>query len=309
MNILVTGGAGFIGSNVVDEFIRLGHRVVVVDNLSTGRRALVNPDAAFVEMDIRDAQIGSVLKDHAIEVICHHAAQIDVRKSVSDPMYDAQVNIMGMLNLLEQARRGDVKKILFASTGGAIYGDQEYFPADEEHPLRPCSPYGIAKLSCEKYLHYYRLTYGLDYVALRYGNVYGPRQNPHGEAGVVAIFAKKLLAREQPVIHGPGGQTRDYVFVQDVVAANVAALTHPVSDQFNIGTGRETTVNELFHRLNKLCGNHAREVHGDAKAGEQQRSVLNCSRAKAALGWEPQFDLEEGLRRTVAYFNKTDSLS
>lgn len=304
MNILVTGGAGFIGSNVVDEFIQLGHRVVVVDNLSTGRRALVHPEATFIEMDIRDAQIGSILKDHAIEIISHHAAQIDVRKSVSDPMFDAQVNIIGMLNLLELARRSDVKRIVFASTGGAIYGEQEYFPADEKHPLQPCSPYGIAKLSCEKYLHYYRQTYGLAFVALRYGNVYGPRQNPHGEAGVVAIFTKKLLAREQPVINGPGDQTRDYIFVQDVVAANVAALTHPISDQFNIGTGTEISVNELFHRINELCGRHAREVHGEAKAGEQQRSVLNCSKARSTLGWEPQFSLEEGLRRTVAYFKQ-----
>lgn len=302
MTILITGGAGFIGSNLADEFVRLGHRVLIVDNLSTGRREHINPKALFFEMDIRDARVADLLRDHRVEAICHHAAQMDVRRSVAEPIFDAEVNVLGMLNLLEGAVRSGVRKFVFASTGGAIYGEQDYFPADELHIQRPCSPYGITKLTGEKYLFFYRQTHRIEYVALRYANVYGPRQNPHGEAGVVAIFAKKLLAGEQPVINGSGDQTRDYVFVKDVVKANVAALAFPGSDSFNVGTGVETSVNELFRQLLSLCESSAREVHGEAKPGEQQRSVLDCRKAMRILQWQPDHSLQDGLRLTVEYF-------
>jgi len=235
MKILVTGGAGFIGSHVVDAYLELGHEVVVVDNLSSGSIENLNPKAKFYEMDIRDSDIEDLFKNEKPDVVNHHAAQMDVRKSVEDPIYDADVNIIGSLNLLQNCIKYGVKKFIFASTGGAIYGEQDYFPADEEHPTRPLSPYGVAKLTVEKYLYFYKEVHGLNYVVLRYANIYGPRQNPHGEAGVVAIFTSKMLKGEQPVINGDGFQTRDYTFVGDVVRANVLALSYEKSDVFNIG--------------------------------------------------------------------------
>jgi UDP-glucose 4-epimerase len=226
MKILVTGGAGFIGSHVVDAYLELGHEVVVVDNLSSGSIENLNPKAKFYKMDIRDSDIEDLFKNEKPDIVNHHAAQMDVRKSVEDPIYDADVNIIGSLNLLQNCIRYGVKKFIFASTGGAIYGEQDYFPADEEHPTRPLSPYGVAKLTVEKYLYFYKEVHGLNYVVLRYANIYGPRQNPHGEAGVVAIFTSKMLKGEQPVINGDGFQTRDYTFVGDVVRANVLALNY-----------------------------------------------------------------------------------
>ncbi len=304
MKILVTGGAGFIGSHIVDAFIDKGHQVVVVDNLSSGRRENVNDRAAFVEMDIRDDGIAELFAREKFDLVCHQAAQMDVRRSVADPVYDARVNVLGTLNLLQAAVQYRVKKFLFASTGGAIYGEQETFPADEEHPLRPLSPYGITKLTGEKYLYFYRQTYGLEHVILRYANVYGPRQNPHGEAGVVAIFTTRMLAGEQPVINGDGKQTRDYVYVADVVRANLLALEYDKSDVFNIGTGIETTVNQIFHLLNELTGASVPEYHGPSKPGEQLRSVLRYDKAKRYLGWEPQVELHEGLQQTVEHFRR-----
>ncbi len=302
MRILITGGAGFIASNVADRYISLGHEVVIVDNLVTGRRENVPRQATFIEMDICDAKIANVFATEKPDIVNHHAAQMDVRKSVSDPIYDANVNVLGGLNLLQNCVEHRIKKFIFASTGGAIYGEQDYFPADEKHPLRPLSPYGITKLTTEKYLYFYHQTYSLNYTVLRYANVYGPRQNPHGEAGVVAIFSEKILADEQPVINGDGLQTRDYVYVGDVVQANELVLEKGDQEIYNIGTGIETNVNELFQKIVQTSGKSVPEKHADAKPGEQLRSVLDSSYIRDELKWIPSFNLEEGISQTVNFF-------
>lgn len=304
LNILVTGGAGFIGSHIVDAYLEEGHRVVVVDDLSSGRSENLNHRVKFYELDIRSEKLFDVFKNEKIDVINHHAAQIDVRKSVNDPMYDASVNIIGAINLFECARKHGVKKIIFASTGGAIYGEQDYFPADEEHPLRPLSPYGITKLCTEKYLFYYKYVYGIEYVILRYANVYGPRQNPHGEAGVVAIFCDKMLKGEQPIINGDGKQTRDYVYVDDVVRANELVLEYKSSNVFNIGTGIECDVNNLFYGLREYINPACPEVHGVAKSGEQKRSVISYKKIEMELDWRPKVQLKEGLKLTAESFKR-----
>ncbi len=304
MKILVTGGAGFIGSNVVDAYIEAGHDVYVVDDLSSGSLDNVNPKAKFFQVDIRDANVEKIFEENKFDVMNHFAAQMDVRRSVADPVFDSTVNVVGTLNLLQNCLRYKVGKVIFASTGGAIYGEQDYFPADEQHPTRPLSPYGIAKLAVEKYLFYYNAVHGMKYVVLRYANIYGPRQNPHGEAGVVAIFTSKLLKGEEPVINGDGRQTRDYTYVGDVVRANVLALNYDKSDTFNIGTSKETDVNVLFGKIRESVGINSPEKHGPAKAGEQLRSVIDYSKAKKILGWEPQVGLDKGIRTTVEYFRK-----
>ncbi|MBI1806757.1 MAG: GDP-mannose 4,6-dehydratase [Ignavibacteria bacterium] len=305
MNILITGGAGFIGSHVADACIKAGHAVVIIDNLSMGKRENINPKAEFVKADIRDESIRDVFRRNIFDAVIHLAAQMDVRRSVDDPIFDASVNILGTINLLENCRATAVRKFIFSSTGGAIYGEQEYFPADESHPLRPLSPYGITKLAVEKYLFYYKEVYGLQYISLRYANVYGPRQNPHGEAGVVAIFTNKMLAGEQAVINGDGKQTRDYAYVDDIVSANMFALEYSESDIFNVGTGVETNVNDLFRMLNASTGGTSKEIHGPAKKGEQQRSVLNYSHIHNVFGWRPSISLQEGLKRTGDFFRAT----
>lgn len=302
MKILATGGAGFIASHVVDALIEKRHEIIVVDNLYCGFEKNINPKAKFHKLDIGDPEIQNLVAEFKPEVVIHHAAQMDVRKSVSDPMFDATTNVIGSLNLLEACRKNGVRKFMFSSTGGAIYGEQDYFPADEEHPLRPLSPYGITKLCLEKYLFYYKEVFGLEHVILRYGNIYGPRQNPHGEAGVIAIFIKKILAGEQPVINGPGTQTRDYTYVGDVVQANLLALDYKKSGIFNVGTGIETDVNRLFTVINQALGNPAKEIHAEAKAGEQQRSVLSTRKISEELGWSQKMSLEEGLKITVEWF-------
>ncbi|MBI3784057.1 MAG: NAD-dependent epimerase/dehydratase family protein [Deltaproteobacteria bacterium] len=302
MKILVTGGAGFIASHVSDAFVEAGHEVLVLDDLSSGKRENLNRHAKFYHLDVQDPKVAELFRQERPEVLCHHAAQMDVRKSVADPVFDARVNLVGLLNLLENGRQNGLRRVLFSSTGGAIYGEQDVFPCPEQHKTEPLSPYGIAKLASEKYLFFYQAQYGISYAALRYANVYGPRQNPHGEAGVIAIFAEKLLRGEQPVINGDGKQTRDYVFVGDLVRANLLALTSEYSGPINLGTGIETDVNQLFAHLVKLCGASAKEQHGPAKAGEQKRSVIDSSLAKRVLAWKPEVTLEEGLRRTVEYF-------
>ncbi len=302
MKILVTGGAGFIASHVTDAYINAGHSVVIIDNLSMGLKENINPKAKFYQLDIRDEKVKDIFEQEKFDVVNHHAAQMDVRKSVDDPMFDASVNVVGVLNLLENCKKFGVKKFIFASTGGAIYGEQDYFPADENHPVRPLSPYGITKLATEKYLFYYEQVFGLPYVVLRYANVYGPRQNPHGEAGVVAIFAKKMLEGGQPQINGDGKQTRDYVFVSDVVRANLLALNYGKSDIFNIGTGIETDVNLLFNEIKKLTNSKCDELHAPAKLGEQLRSVLDTKKIEKELSWKPKYSIEEGLRLTVEFF-------
>ena len=302
MRVLVTGGAGFIGSHVVDAYIAAGHEVLVVDDLSTGKRANLHPRACFVQAAIQDPEVRRLIAEESIEVGNHHAAQMDVRRSVADPLFDARVNILGLLNILEGARQAQVGKIIFASSGGTVYGEQQVFPANETHPTRPTSPYGVSKLSGEHYLSFYQAAYGMPYIALRYANIYGPRQDPHGEAGVVAIFSLRLLAGQQAVIHGDGEQTRDYVFVHEVARANVAALQADYTGALNIGTGRETSVNTLFRQLRRLAGSDAVEHHGPAQAGEQRRSVLAGGRAERILGWRSQVTLADGLERTVAFF-------
>lgn len=302
MKICVTGGAGFIGSHLVDKYIELGHNVVILDNLSSGRVENINKNAKFIEIDINDERIDSIFKEEQFDILCHQAAQMNVRYSVDDPRNDAMNNIIGSLNLYEAAKNNNVKKITFASSGGTIYGEQFVFPADETQPTNPCSPYGIAKLSNEKYLDYYRQSYGIDIAILRYGNVYGPRQNPKGEAGVVAIFVGKMLAGEQPVINGDGLITRDYVYIDDVVSANVKALEDNVKGIFNVGTGIETDVNYIFRKLKELTGSDCEEFHGPAKIGEQRRSVISPQKLIEAANWKPSLDFDEGLRLTVEYF-------
>lgn len=304
MKVLVTGGAGFIASHIADRYILEGYEVVVIDDLSSGKAESLNPKAAFYKMDIRDKAISAVFEKEKPGIVNHHAAQMDVRRSVSDPMFDADVNIIGMLNLLQNSVQYGVKKFIFASSGGAVYGEQDVFPAPESHPTNPLSPYGISKLAGEKYLFYYKEVHGLDHVALRYANVYGPRQNPHGEAGVVAIFTTKLLNGEQPVINGDGRQTRDYVYVRDVVEANWQATVGDFCGPVNIGTGVETDVNELFMKLTGLTNSGAKETHAPAKAGEQKRSVIDNRKARQSLGWKPGTLLEAGLRETVKFFQK-----
>ncbi len=305
MRILVTGGAGFIGSNTVDALIRRGAGdVAVLDSLTAGKREQVNPQARFYLADLRDAAaVREIAERERPEVIYHFAAQMDVRRSVADPAFDAQVNLVGFLNLIEAARNHGLKRVVFSSTGGAIYGEQETFPADENHPCRPVSPYGIAKLATESYLFYYHVQYGIDYLALRYGNVYGPRQDPHGEAGVVAIFSGKILDGQPCTIFGDGGQTRDYVFVGDVVRANLAALDAKASAMaINIGTGVETSVNDLYATLAAIADFSTAAIHAPARPGEQKRSVISPARAAKELGWRPVTVLRDGLGETYQYF-------
>ncbi len=302
MKILVTGGAGFIGSQIADAYIREGYEVHILDNLSTGFEKNINPKAHFVKSDISSPVILDLFKKEKFDVVNHHAAQIDVRKSVNDPIFDANTNILGTINLLQSCSKTEVKKFMFASTGGAVYGEQEFFPANENHPTNPVSPYGITKLTIEKYLFFYKNEYGLNHTILRYANVYGPRQNPFGEAGVVAIFSNKLLKNENPVINGDGKQTRDYVFVEDVVKANVITLNSNSSDLYNVGTSVETSVNELFAKLNSIAGNKANEKHGPSPKGEQARSVITSEKLFKKFSWKPSVQIDEGLIKTFDYF-------
>ena len=300
--VLVTGGAGFIGSHLVDALLAEDRRVLVIDDLSSGRRENVPEAAELHVLDIRSSEGAELVRTAGVGTLIHHAAQMDVRRSTEDPGFDAKVNILGMLNLLRAAIDGGVRQVVFASTGGAIYGDQETFPAGEHHPTRPLSPYGISKLAGERYLYYFHREHGLDATCLRYANVYGERQNPHGEAGVVAIFATRLLQEKNPTIYGDGLQTRDYVHVSDVVAANLAVMGRPGFHTYNVGTGVETTVVEIFEGLREALGSELEAVHGPAKPGEQRRSSIDSTLLDRELGAAPRTDLREGLRRTAAWF-------
>jgi UDP-glucose 4-epimerase len=291
----------------VDAYVGAGHEVFVIDNLSSGNRQNLSPKAKLHVMDLLDPKVAGLVAEIRPDVLNHHAAQMDVRRSVADPVFDAQVNILGFINLLEAGKQAGLKKVVFASSGGAIYGEQEKYPAPEEHATRPASPYGVSKLTGENYLAYYHTTFNIPYVALRYANVYGPRQNFKGEAGVVAIFIDQLLSGNTPIINGDGKQTRDFVYVGDVAAANLKALDAVYVGGINIGTGVETDLIALYDKICQQVGSKISAVHGAAKEGEQRRSSLDSSRARKILTWSPKTPLDEGLGNTVAYYRKARS--
>jgi len=310
MKVLVTGGAGFIGSHVVDLFVENGYEVVVVDDLSTGRASNLNRAAKFHRLDIRSPMLAEVFEHERPDFVSHHAAQMDVRRSVVEPLFDADVNILGSINLLECARRYGVKRIVYISTGGAVYGEPEYLPCDEAHPINPICQYGASKHTVEHYLYMYHANYGLSYTVLRYPNVYGPRQDPRGEAGVVAIFTGQMLSDKQVVINGDGGQQRDFVYVSDCAEANLLAVTADHGRGIcNLGSGQPTSVNEIFATLQKLTRYTRAPIHGPAKLGETLRIYLDSSKARQQLGWAPRVSLTEGLERTVAYFRTAERVS
>jgi UDP-glucose 4-epimerase len=303
MKVLVTGGAGFIGSHVVDACVAAGHDVCIVDYLSTGKLSNINPLARFYQADLRDVDaLERVFAEQQPEAICHLAAKANVRESMTEPVLYAEVNIIGSLNLLQLARRYGTRKVVYASTGGACYGEPVYLPADEQHPIDPLDPYGVSKHTVEHYLYLYRLHFGLDYVILRFPNVYGPRQDPHGEAGVVAIWAAQMMAGEQARIHGSGEQERDFVYVRDIAWANVLALTKGKGIIANLGSGVGTSINALFGMLKQSTGYQGDRVHTPAKQGEVFRSFITNDVAREELGWQPTIPLQEGLDRTVASF-------
>jgi len=304
MNILITGGAGFIGSHIADALIARGHNVVIIDNLSTGKRENINLKANFYEIDLgNNYELLEVFKKHQPEIIYHLAAQIDVRKSVENPIEDAKINIISTLKLLELAKEFNVQHFIFSSTGGAIYGDTKSIPTPETHNENPISPYGCAKLTIEKYLNFYNKVHNLKYTILRYSNVYGPRQNSKGEAGVVSIFLDKMFANQNPSIFG-GIQSRDFVYVEDVVKANILALSDTGSNTYNIGTGQETDIIELFSKLNTYFNNRFEPQYNPMKKGEQKRSCLDNNKVKEKLGWKPETSIDEGLDKTYCWFLK-----
>ena len=305
--ILVTGGAGFIGSHVVDLFIAEGYEVVVIDDLSTGRISNLNPMAKFYRIDIRSPQVRDVFESEQPDFVSHHAAQMDVRRSVAQPIFDADTNILGSINLLECAKNVGVERFIYISTGGAVYGEPERLPCDETHPINPICQYGASKHTVEHYLYMYDVNYGLKYTVLRYPNVFGPRQNPHGEAGVVAIFTGKMLAGEQVIINGDGDQTRDFVYVGDCARANHLVLTVDHRPGiYNLGWGRPTSINEIFSTLTKLTGYALPAEHGPAKVGETRHIYLDASKAKKDLGWIPAITLEEGLEKTIEHYKDSE---
>jgi len=308
--ILVTGGAGFIGSHVVDLFVQRGDQVVIIDDLSTGRASNLNPAAKFYQMDIRDPKLGEVFRTEKPDYVSHHAAQMDVRRSVAEPIFDASVNILGSINLIEFAKEFGVKRFVYISTGGAVYGEPERVPCEESDPVNPICQYGASKHTVEHYLFMYYVNYGLKYTVLRYPNVFGPRQDPQGEAGVVAIFTGKMLAGQSVTVNGDGEQTRDYVFVSDCAAANSMAVT--VDHQpgiYNLGWGRPTSVNDIFSSLARIIDYSQPANHGPAKVGETRHIYLNASKAKKDFGWSPTVTLEDGLKRTVEYFKVSERIS
>jgi UDP-glucose 4-epimerase len=306
MRIIITGGAGFIGSHVADAYLAAGHDVVVLDSLwahGGGRRDNLPQKASFIHLDIRDAGIERVFRDFAPEIVSHHAAQHSVSISVRDPQLDAQVNVLGLINILDNCVKAKVKKVIFASSG-ATYGEPDVLPANEQTPQRPESPYGITKMVAEHYLRFYRVQHGLDFTALRYGNVYGPRQDPNGEAGVIAIFIAKFLANQGVKITWDGEQTRDYVYVGDVAAANVAALAKGGGSVYSIGTGKKTSVNEIYRTLVDVTGFEAPLERVERRSGDVRDAQFDSSLAKAELGWEPTTSLLAGMRETVDFFKR-----
>lgn len=302
MNLLVTGGAGFIGSNLSHALINRGHEVTIIDDLSTGRMENIPEKARFQKIDIASPVVGKIFEKGNFDRVFHLAAQMDVRKSVKNPTFDAEINILGGINLLQSSIRHGVKKFIFSSTGGAIYGEQDYFPADENHPANPISPYGVSKLAFEKYLHFYWIEHKLPYVSLRYANVYGPRQNEKGEAGVVAIFCSKLLNGEKAVVNGDGLQTRDFVYVDDVVEANLLAMDYDKCGCLNVGTGLETDINTVYDLIARATGSKQKRTNGPGMPGEQKRSCITFDLINKEMGWSPSVTLDEGIEKTVEYF-------
>ncbi len=305
--VIVTGGAGFIGSHLVDEYIRAGYQVVILDNLSTGRRTNLNPAAKLYEIDIRSPEVAGIFEQERPDYVNHHAAQVDVRRSVAEPLLDADINIMGSLNLLEAARKYPVKRFIYVSTGGAVYGEPVYLPCDEDHPINPICQYGASKHTVEHYLFMYRELYGMPYTVLRYPNVYGPRQDPHGEAGVVAIFTGRMLKGEQIVINGDGGQERDFLYVGDCASANLLVTENGKDGVYNLASGQGTTINQLAGLLKRATAYGIEPVYGPPKAGETRRIYLSADKAGRELGWELGTSLEAGLLKTVAYFRETET--
>ncbi len=308
MKILVTGGAGFIASHIVDKYIELGHDVVVIDNLSSGFKHNVNPKAKFYEVDIRSKELEQIFKDEKPEIVNHHAAQISVPVSVKEPEFDAEVNAVGFLNILQNCVKYKVKKVIFISSGGAVYGEAEEYPTTESYDPKPLSPYAIHKYVSEKYLYFYHHQYGLKYTVLRYANVFGPRQIPHGEAGVVSIFITNFRDNKKTYLYAfdeePDGMIRDYVFVRDIVNANVLALDRGELDAFNIGTGLETTTGQLYREIALQMNTQIEPVREGARPGDIRRSCLNIEKAKSEFGWEPKFSLPVGVKETIDFFMK-----
>jgi UDP-glucose 4-epimerase len=302
LNLLVTGGAGFIGSNLADALIADGHNVTIIDDLSTGRMDNIPKDADFHQIDISSPVVDKIFKQGKFDQVFHLAAQMDVRKSVQNPIFDADVNILGGINLLQISIKHGIKKFVFSSTGGAIYGEQDYYPANEKHPANPISPYGVSKLALEKYLHYYWAEYKLPYVSLRYANVYGPRQNEKGEAGVVAIFCSRLLSGQEAVVNGDGLQTRDFVYVDDVVKSNLLAMSYDKNGCLNVGTAKEIDINTVYEMIKSATGSSQQRKNGPAKPGEQKRSCITYDLIQKEMGWSPSIALEEGIQKTADYF-------
>lgn len=302
MRVLVTGGAGFIASHVADKVLAAGHEVTILDDLSTGKRRNIPGRAEFHEMDIRDGALTEVFHSFRPDIVFHHAAQMDVRKSVAEPTYDADVNILGTLNLLESCRRHGTRKVIYAGTGGAMFGEAEYIPVDERHPVNPISPYGITKHTVEHYLHAYRTNFELDFTVLRYPNVYGPRQDPYGEAGVVAIFSLQLLRGERPTIFGDGGKTRDYCYVDDIVEANMLALDRGSGSIYNLGRSIEVSDQQIFEAVRDAVGVDIEPIYAPRRPGEVERIALDATAAGDALGWRWKTPVDAGVARAVDYY-------
>ena len=303
--VLLTGGAGFIGSQIADRLIEAGYDVAIVDNLSTGRLRNLNPKARFYNADLRSSQVEEVFDRERPHLVSHHAAQISVQASMDNPQNDAATNVLGSLHVLDLCRRYGVQKVVYGSTGGALYGEPQYLPCDEDHPVRPLSAYGVSKYAVELYLPVYRDTFDLDYTILRYGNVYGPRQDPHGEAGVVAIFSQRMLRGDPCFIYGSGEQQRDFVYVEDVAAANILAMATASGKAINIGTGIGASVNQVFAGLSEAIGYPDEPVHLDPRSGEVYSIHLANSLAKQELGWQPTVALSQGLATTAEHFRQT----
>ncbi len=305
MRVLITGGAGFIGSHLCDRLLAEGHQVTVVDNLVTGKRENLSAQATLYQVDIRDQDLDGVFAQVRPEAVFHLAAHIDVTRSVRDPAYDAGINVLGSINLLERCRHHAVRKVVYSGTGGALFGEPSYLPVDEVHPIDPISPYGISKHTVEHYLFAYHHNHGLNYTVLRYPNVYGPRQDPHGEAGVVAIFSLQMLSRQQPVIFGDGSKTRDYCYVADIVEANVLALNSPVRGVYNLGRGIEVSDLEVFEAVRAAVGVDTAPVFAPIRPGEVEHIALDASKAERELGWRWKVGLKEGVAAAVAHYRET----